>query len=175
MLDAALAYARAGLPVFPIAPGGKLPAIPSAHPKGDPQRGLCHGECGRDGHGFHDATTDETRIRAWWETWPDANIGLRAGEASGFDVVDLDTQKGGEGADASEDLPLQDGGRRHLHDGARVAVVREQVRRRREADRRPPRELRRRAEVVDAPVESPWRTRRRTARQRDEPDPAPPR
>ena len=27
-------------------------------------------------NGFHDATQNEEQIIAWWEKWPDANIGL---------------------------------------------------------------------------------------------------
>lgn len=85
----ALAYARAGVPVFPIVPLGKRPAIPSAHPPGDR---TCHGECGRDGHGLYDATTELERVEAWWRRWPVANIGTRTGLA--FDVVDVDGPDG---------------------------------------------------------------------------------
>ena len=55
----ALRYAALGLPSFPLAPGRKEPAIPAAHPAGDP---VCRGECGRLGHGFHDATTNPAVI-----------------------------------------------------------------------------------------------------------------
>jgi hypothetical protein len=88
-LEQALAYARHGWPVFPIRPGAKTPAIGSAHPKGDPAAGSCTGQCGRDGHGFHDATTDEAKIRGWWAASPDRNIGLATGHP-GPDVVDVD-------------------------------------------------------------------------------------
>lgn len=60
----ALQAAARGLPVIlvRISADGKFPAVPSAHPKGDPQRGRCRGECGRLGHGIHDASLDEDRI-----------------------------------------------------------------------------------------------------------------
>jgi hypothetical protein len=72
LLDAALAYGRAGHHVFPLAPRSKLPLIPA-----------------RDGgRGLYDGTTSLTGIRSWWATTPSANVGLRTGII--FDVVDLD-------------------------------------------------------------------------------------
>lgn len=88
----ALWYAKRGWPVFPLAPGSKLPGLPSAHPKGDPERGKCKGECGKLGHGLHDATTDEAQIRAWWKAVPTYGIGLATGHA--FDVIDVDGPQG---------------------------------------------------------------------------------
>ena len=77
MLDRALRYATAGWPVFPLAPGTKVPLVQSAHGKGS----SCRGECGLLGHGLYDATTDADTIRKWWsdDGEPGANIGLRAG------------------------------------------------------------------------------------------------
>src|SRR5918997_2734425 len=46
-------------------------------------------------HGCLDATTDPRKITAWWRRWPDANIGIPTGKASGIFVVDLDTYKPG--------------------------------------------------------------------------------
>src|SRR5687768_7460876 len=74
-----------GWPVFPLVPGGKLPLLRVAHRRGYP----CRGECGRDGHGFYDATADHSRILRWWTRYPTANIGLRTGIA--FDVLDIDS------------------------------------------------------------------------------------
>ena len=48
-------------PVFPCV--GKAPAFPSAHKKNDPRFRGCKGECGKFGHGFHDATLDLDLIR----------------------------------------------------------------------------------------------------------------
>jgi hypothetical protein len=98
-LHAALRYANTGWPVFPQAPGGKTPAIPSAHPEGDPRRGVCQGECGRDGHGLHDATVDPDKIRYWWGKDPQRNIGIRTG-APGPDVLDVDVRESGSGMPA---------------------------------------------------------------------------
>ena len=50
LLGAALVYARAGWPVFPVIPN-KRPLTP---------------------HGFLDATVDEQRITRWWQQVPDA-------------------------------------------------------------------------------------------------------
>lgn len=89
LVDDARRYGLRGWPVLPLSPGGKLPVIASAHRPGEP---LCRGECGRDGHGLHDATTDPERIAGWWDRWPTANIGLRTGVS--FDVVDIDGPEG---------------------------------------------------------------------------------
>jgi hypothetical protein len=44
----------------------------------------------RTAHGFKDATADIAQIERWWTDWPNANIGLATGEASGVDVLDVD-------------------------------------------------------------------------------------
>lgn len=67
LLSAALEYARLGYPVFPCAPGTKVPFA---------------GTRGKD-----DATTDEATIRAWWAKTPTANLAI---ECSGLLVVDID-------------------------------------------------------------------------------------
>src|SRR4051795_333629 len=72
LLEAALAYAARGWPVFALRPGEKTPLIAKA----------------AGGNGVHDATTDPDQIRAWWEKHPSANIGLAAGPA--FWVLDVD-------------------------------------------------------------------------------------
>lgn len=70
-LSAALAWAKAGWPVFPLKPGGKYP--------------LCT-------HGHLDATRDPEQIRKWWARWPYAEVG---GRTDGLVVVDLDPYQPG--------------------------------------------------------------------------------
>lgn len=75
MLEQALAYAAAGVPVFPCAPAGKTPLTRN---------------------GFHDATTDHDKIRRWWAAHPNANIATPTG-APGFDALDVDVRADGAG------------------------------------------------------------------------------
>jgi hypothetical protein len=69
----ALEWAAAGFKVFPL--NGKVPAFANPHPKGSPERQNCKGECGLDGHGVHDATTDPDKIAERW-TQGNFNIGV---------------------------------------------------------------------------------------------------
>lgn len=93
-LTAAFDLAHQGTAVFPLWARGKNPRIPNAHPEGDPLRGICHGECGRHGHGLYDATTDLSTIAHWWRClYPGANIG--APVPAGQFVLDIDPQHGG--------------------------------------------------------------------------------
>lgn len=82
MLDAALSYAARGWAVFPLQPHGKDPLDGSS--------------------GFKDATTDAAKIRKWWGRFPDMNVGMATGAASGGVVaVDVDENdlKGKHGMD----------------------------------------------------------------------------
>lgn len=88
LASAARYYANQGLAIFPLRPGGKIPLHPRAHDPGNP----CRGQCGRDGHGLYDATTDPARITTWWAATPQANIGLPTGRL--FDVLDVDPPDG---------------------------------------------------------------------------------
>lgn len=72
-VTAALEYAGRGWPVFPVEPRGKRPLT---------------------SHGVHDASTDTATITDWWKQWPDANLGLATGTASGLLVIDIDGPKG---------------------------------------------------------------------------------
>jgi hypothetical protein len=99
MLDQALAYAAAGWPVFPCAPGAKVPVFPRAHPPDDP----CRGECGQAGHGLYDATTDPHTITEWWGPHPDRNVAIATG-APGPDVLDVDRKPDGSGFAALNEL-----------------------------------------------------------------------
>jgi Bifunctional DNA primase/polymerase, N-terminal/Primase C terminal 2 (PriCT-2)/Protein of unknown function (DUF3987) len=72
-LESALAYARKGWPVFPCGED-KKPLIT---------------------HGFKVASTNPHQIKAWWERWPGALIGVPMGARSGLFCVDLDRKEGG--------------------------------------------------------------------------------
>jgi hypothetical protein len=84
-------YAAGGFAVLPL--HGKVPRIPLAHPKGDPLRSACKGECGRPGHGVWDATTDLGTISEWFARWPDTNWGMAV--PPGYVVIDVDPRNGG--------------------------------------------------------------------------------
>lgn len=75
LMGHALAYARAGLAVLPLVPGGKTPHRLAPH--------------GKDS-----ATSDVEQVRDLWVQAPDANIGLRPAE--GIVVVDVDPRDDGD-------------------------------------------------------------------------------
>src|SRR5262245_52180190 len=74
LVEAAVAYAGRGLPVFP-----------------------CKGKMPRTEHGFQDASTDHETVLTWWTRWPEAAIGIPTGAVSGLIVLDVDVQHGGAG------------------------------------------------------------------------------
>lgn len=86
LLEAALGYAARGWPVLPLhgwtgascTCGQADCSSPAKHP--------------RTKHGLKDATTDTRAVRSWWGRWPEANVGLRTGDA--FDVLDVDGDDG---------------------------------------------------------------------------------
>jgi putative DNA primase/helicase len=88
LMDAALAYAAKGIPVFPC--------------KNTPENEATH-KTPLTKSGFKDATTDPKQIERWWSRRPDALIGMPTGKASGFDVLDLDAKKGKNGLDQVPD------------------------------------------------------------------------
>lgn len=105
-LQAALFYASRGWPVFPcrekpgkpyikkgkeVTPAEKSPYI---------QNGLLK------------ATTDPAQIRAWWNRWPQAMIGIACGPAGLF-VFDLDTKDGKDGPANFEKLGYSHEGALH--------------------------------------------------------------
>lgn len=83
-LEAALAYAAGGWPVFPVyevangccACGETDCASPGKHP--------------RTLNGRLDATLDQGQIKDWWRRQPNANPATPTGGESGLDVIDLD-------------------------------------------------------------------------------------
>jgi hypothetical protein len=102
LLEAAVAYAGRGLPVFP-----------------------CNGKVPLTEHGFQDASADMETVLAWWTRWPEAAIGIPTGAVSGLFVLDVDVQHGGAGTLAALErkhgvLPpapevLTGGGGKHLY------------------------------------------------------------
>jgi hypothetical protein len=94
-LDAALAYARAGWPVFPCNPTPDPPGTPAAKKKGKKPlvAGADKDEYGNKipkTGGLWRATTDEKQIREWWGRRPKALIGVPTGERIGLFVLDID-------------------------------------------------------------------------------------
>jgi hypothetical protein len=89
--DEALAYGRLGWKVLPLwsvtwpdpleaplctCPRGRECTSPGKHP--------------RLAHGVLEASAVEATILDWWTRWPDANVGVATGSASGIYVIDLD-------------------------------------------------------------------------------------
>src|SRR5262245_64566830 len=69
----ALRLVEWGLAVFPLKPRDKAPATR---------------------HGFKEATSDPRIVDGWWQGWPDLNIGIATGKASGVWVLDVDGETG---------------------------------------------------------------------------------
>jgi hypothetical protein len=69
LLDAALAYARKSLPVFPCDPATKRPLIEN---------------------GLNGASADLDIVGQWWARWPDAMIGMPTGSRTRFWALDID-------------------------------------------------------------------------------------
>ena len=68
-------YSDKGWRVFPVKPKDKLPLFPAAHAKDDPLRLTCKGECGKLGHGLHDATSELNMLLGWLMINPEMNLG----------------------------------------------------------------------------------------------------
>ena len=102
-IDAALIYAGRGWEVFPCHSPAKGPGSCTC----------CRADCSspakhpRVSGGLNSATRDEDVIRRWWGNWPNANVAIRTGAASGLVVIDVDPPHGG---DRSLDALLSDNG-----------------------------------------------------------------
>jgi len=85
-------YARRGWAVFPV----HSPRNGGTCSCGDPS---CRapGKHPRTATGLKEATTDPGKIQTWWDTWPDANIGVVTGRTEGAALlcVDIDPRHGG--------------------------------------------------------------------------------
>jgi putative DNA primase/helicase len=82
MLEAALAFAARGWPVFPCNMTNKRPLLAAAK---DPKAGTKIKGTG----GLSRASLHEQEIRTWWKRWPMAMVGLATGHGRLF-VVDFD-------------------------------------------------------------------------------------
>lgn len=95
MLDAALAWAAGGHPVFPCNPQPDPPGAAARAKRAKsplvagPDRDARGEKIPKTG-GLWRATTDPAQIRDWWRKTPDALIGMPTGAASGYLVIDLD-------------------------------------------------------------------------------------
>ncbi len=87
MVEYALEYQRAGFAVLPVKPGSK-------NPGGRLPRDLdANGEEIPNTGGVKKASKDPEDIKRWWARWPNDNIGLALGRASGGIVAyDNDSQ-----------------------------------------------------------------------------------
>jgi hypothetical protein len=114
LMDVALGYAAKGIPVFPVGKGkeGKAPFTQN---------------------GFHDASTDPEKVKAWWTKHPNAKIGMPCGRASKMLVVDIDCHPGKPSgfdhvpnwAELSDHVVKTAGGGRHLYfaDDGKTAIA----------------------------------------------------
>lgn len=82
-LDVALAWAEAGIPIFPARAESKRPHIKSWQEK---------------------ATTDPVQLRHWWRKWPDAMPAIPTDTRSGIAVLDLDRKNGKDGFQTLREL-----------------------------------------------------------------------
>ncbi|MEU5140779.1 bifunctional DNA primase/polymerase [Streptomyces sp. NPDC021139] len=102
----ALSAAERGLAVIPLA-RTKLPALRSPHRDAPtPEPFTCRGECGRFGHGVHDASTDPARVRALFAAAPWATgYGIACGLPPHHLIgIDLDTKSDTSETDSSTAL-----------------------------------------------------------------------
>lgn len=114
---AALELRRLGWSVVPLKHGLKLPLIPWLE--------------------YQQRPPEEDEIRSWFERWPDANLAIVTGRASGVVVLDSDPRhRGDESLQALESehgtLPptveaISGGGGRHLYFAPGDALVRSRV------------------------------------------------
>lgn len=104
-LEHALKYARAGVHIFPChgiddfgycTCGNKNCRTAGKHP---------HSQLAP--RGFYDATRDEEKIRFWFSSIKNLNIGMPTGKINGFSVLDIDPRNGGD--DTIQELEKKNG------------------------------------------------------------------
>jgi len=90
--DAAMAYAERGWQVLPLWWPGPAGACSCGRPDCDSigkhpiQRLVLHG--------LHDATSQLSTVARWWQSVPNANVGIRTGAESSLVVLDVDGPPG---------------------------------------------------------------------------------
>jgi hypothetical protein len=89
IFETALAFAKAGLEVFPVPPGTKMGYSDYAEAKSGTKWGK---------------SKDPEVIRRYWTEHPDANLGFPCGPTNGFWVLEYDTIAGGHSADGASSL-----------------------------------------------------------------------
>ncbi|WP_424890948.1 bifunctional DNA primase/polymerase [Streptomyces sp. XH2] len=101
----AAAAAARGLAVIPLS-RTKIPAVRSPHRDEPRTARRCRGECGRIGHGVHDATTDPEAIRVLFDAAPWATgYGIACGRPPHHLIgLDLDVKNGDDGPAALQQL-----------------------------------------------------------------------
>jgi hypothetical protein len=91
LYQAAISYAERGWSVLPL-----HTALGSSECSCSRVACSSIGKHPRTANGVLDATTDAAAIRRWFEHWPDANVGVATGVASGLLVLDVDPRHGGD-------------------------------------------------------------------------------
>lgn len=89
LLEAALAYEQRGWSVIPIAANGSKKPLLATWERYQKKR----------------ATPGE--IKAWWTTWPSANIAIVTGAVSGIFALDVDPRHGGEAGPILDAAPTE--------------------------------------------------------------------
>jgi putative DNA primase/helicase len=108
LLKSALQYANLGWKVLPLhhiengkcTCNGQKGCKPGKHPrwhKDDLTNGLTS------------SSTDEEQIKTWWKRWPNANIGVVTGGATGIFALDVDIDDEKNGLDTLKDLMKKHG------------------------------------------------------------------
>ena len=86
-LDCAKQFALEGKKIFPCQPNGKVPLTLN---------------------GYKDASSDVADIEAWWDAYPEANIGFTTGRDNNVAVIDVDVKGNAKGLESFAQL-MQEG------------------------------------------------------------------